>query len=107
MPDIPGYGDLVVGRTEALRSLGPVVYAVRVGDLVKIGHTGNLAKRMNSLKADDVLAFAPGTKTEEQAIHERLRDHRHHGREWYFPTPGVMTVVNEMREALGLDPIAA
>lgn len=97
----------LISRAFALRSVGEVVYAMRVGDLIKIGHTGNLAQRLTQLGATEVLAFAPGTYADEQALHQRLTGHVHHGREWYYPTPGVLTVVNEMRGRLGLDPIAA
>lgn len=109
LTEITGYGELStrITRTAALRSIGEVVYAVRCGDSIKIGHTVNLAKRMNSLKATELLAFMAGTHEDEQALHSRLADHREHGREWYYPTPGVMAVVNEMRATLGLEPYAA
>ena len=96
-----------ISRAAALRALGEVVYAVRCGDVIKIGHTANLAIRVNHLHADEVLAFVPGTRDDEQQLHARLADHGHHGREWYYPTPGVLAVVNEMRERLGLEPYAA
>jgi hypothetical protein len=94
-------------RAAAMRAVGEVVYAVRVGDLVKIGHTGDLAARFNRLSADEVLAIAPGTTEDERQLHDRLADHLHHGREWYYPTPGVLAVVNELRERLGQAPYVA
>lgn len=106
--DVPG-SDVMsrqISRFAALRSLGEVVYAVRCGDLVKIGHTGDLDARIRKLKADELLAFAPGTVEDEQAIHAQLTEHVERGREWYRPAPSVMTVVNEMRERLGLAPVA-
>lgn len=96
-----------ITRGAALRALGAVVYAVRVGDVIKIGHTTDLANRVSGLHADEVLAFAPGTYDDEQELHARLTEHLHHGREWYYPTPAVLAVVNEMRERLGLEPVAA
>lgn len=95
-----------ITRGAALKAVGTVVYAVRVGDLVKIGHTGDLANRVSGLRAGEVLAFMPGTRADEQALHDRLTEHVHHGREWYYPTPDVFAVVNEMRERLGLEPVA-
>lgn len=95
-----------LSRAAALRALGHVVYAVRVDDVIKIGCTGDLARRCRELHASDVLAFMPGTVDVERALHDRLVEHRHHGVEWYYPTPGVMAVVNEMREVIGLDPVA-
>lgn len=94
-------------RNVAMRALGAVVYAVRVGDLIKIGHTSDLATRVTQLHADEILAVQVGTRDDEQALHARLDGHQHHGVEWYFPTRAVMVAVNEMREALGLEPIAA
>lgn len=96
-----------ISRYAALRSVGEVVYAARVGDTIKIGHTTNLANRLSKIAADEVLAFCPGTYADEQELHGRLVEHLHHGREWYYPTPGVLAVVNEMRETLGLAPLAA
>lgn len=97
-----------ISRAAALRAVGEVVYAARVGDVVKIGHTVDLATRLRGLGVDAVvLAFAPGSYADEQALHRRLADHLHHGREWYYPTPGVLRVVNELRAALGLEPVAA
>lgn len=97
-------------RNEALRvlnQLGATIYACRVADdLIKIGHSADLASRRKALKGT-LLAVMFGSRDDEQAIHARLIDHRHHGREWYYPTPGVMTVVNEMRASLGMEPVAA
>jgi hypothetical protein len=90
----------------ALRGVS-VVYAMRLSDnLIKIGCTTNVSHRRKQLRGE-VLAFMLGGPIEERAIHARLVDHRHHGREWYYPTPGVLAVINEMRDTLGLEPIAA
>lgn len=45
----------------------------------------------------------PGTLADEQAIHQRLVDHLHHGREYYRPPPEVMAEVNALRAGLGLE----
>jgi len=97
-----------LSRAAALRAFGPVVYAVRLPDgIVKIGHTTNLARRLNRLQAEEVLAFKPGTYEDEQAIHDRLVEHVAHGREYYRPVPAVIAVVNELRAHFGMEPIAA
>lgn len=71
---VTGFGFItdLISRAQALRALGEVVYAVRVGDVIKIGHTTDLAKRVNQLHATEILAFMPGTLADEQAIHARL-----------------------------------
>jgi hypothetical protein len=95
-------------RNEALRALGSVVYAARLpDDIIKIGYTTDLATRLLALGADDILAFKPGSYADEQQLHRALVEHRHHGREHYHPTPEVLAVINDMRDLLGLDPIAA
>ena len=97
-------------RNDAIRAvnqLGSVVYAMRVeGDLIKIGFSAHLAQRRYALKGE-MLGFMFGTLDDEQTIHASLTAHLHHGREWYYPTPGVLAVVNEMRQRVGLAPIAA
>lgn len=93
-------------RNQILRALGSVVYAVRVpGQVIKIGCTSDLATRAQALGAEEILAFKPGEYADEQLIHSGLVAHRHHGREYYHPTPEVLAVVNEMRDDLGLDPV--
>lgn len=99
--------DLSMRRSIAMGLVGEVVYAVRIGDVVKIGHTADLARRFSELRADQVLAFKPGTLDDEQAIHAMLDGHQHHAVEYYYPTPAVLAVVNQMRVALGLEPVAA
>lgn len=99
--------------TEALRIVnlaGPIIYAARTRDgLIKIGVSAHMDTRLRQIGVtnDDILGFMPGDRAAELAIHRRLRAHRHHGREWYYPTPEVLAVVNEMRTAMGLEPIAA
>lgn len=101
-------GRELLSRTEAMRAVGEVLYAVRCDGLVKIGHTSNLAGRFKDLRAVEVLALWPGaTYDDEQELHRQLADHLHHGREWYYPTPGVFAVVNDLRERLGQAPLVA
>ena len=93
----------------ALAQLGPVVYAVRVGELVKIGHTTNLSTRIQHLSAEhstadlEILAFKFGTRDDERATHQQLKPSLARGREWYHPTPQVLRLVNLWRAALGRD----
>lgn len=92
---------------QTLGKLGAVVYAMRVTDgVIKIGHTSRPGKRRNEI-AGEILAFRFGSRVDEQLIHASLKAHRHHGYEWYYPTPEVMAVVNDMRADLGMEPLAA
>lgn len=96
------------GQQKAARqALGAVVYAARVGDLVKIGHTTDLDMRLRTLRhtnrADvELLGFAFGTREDEQAIHADLAEHLARGREYYHRTPAVLEVVDGMRSRLNL-----
>jgi hypothetical protein len=97
-----------ISRSAALRAIGEVVYAIRTSEgTIKIGHTRNLDMRRYQVGSVEVLAFQPGTFDDEQRIHAGLVDQRHHGREWYNPTPEVLAVVNDMRQRIGLDHLAA
>lgn len=93
----------------ALQGDSSLIYAVRTGDdLIKIGCTSNFAERRHRIKGGtaEILALKPGTFADELAIHHSLKGHATDGREYYFPSPTVLRVVNEMRVPLGLDPIA-
>lgn len=98
-------------RTAALTLLGSVVYAIRVNGTIKIGHTTNLARRLNEIRCRDhdsaaeIIAFKLGSAHDEATLHHRLTRHLHHGREYYWPVSPVIDTVNEMREVLELPPI--
>lgn len=92
-------------RATALRAVGEVIYAAQVGDYIKIGHTGNLQHRLNQLRADELLAFQPGTLDDEQRLHRELAVWAAKGREWYNPAPPVIHAVNEMRAFCRLEPL--
>lgn len=83
-------------------ALDPVVYAIRRRDgIIKVGWTSDIARRSKEL-GGEVLAFQFGTREDEKALHARLADHLAHGREYYYPTPFVVSVINEMRQRLRL-----
>lgn len=105
LTEVAGYGEKPISKTAAMTAVGPVVYAVRVGALIKFGFTTDLGNRASSLGADEVLAFAPGTPEVEQCIHISLKPSLAKGREWYHPTDEVLDVVNKMREVLGRQPV--
>lgn len=61
---------------------GQVVYYMRFGDRVKIGYSGNLAKRLQAVPNDELLATEPGTTATEFARHEQFAELRITG-EWF------------------------
>lgn len=93
----------------ALPYLPPVLYAFRLeDDVIKIGWSEHLNQRRKQLRANwaDLLAIKPGTIDQERALHRRIPDaHRHHGVEYYLPTPGIIAMLNGWRSAYGLAPI--
>ena len=109
-PGARGY----VPRMALMDNMGSVVYAARLADgTVKIGWTRHFGDRLRYLKSAtkqdvELLAFRFGDLEDERAIHARLVDHRIKGhREFYRPAPEVLAVVNEMRSALNMPPVAA
>lgn len=59
-----------------------VVYAVKVGDEVKVGWTADLPTRA-SLLGGEVLAYRKGARPLETALLRRLRPIIRRGREWF------------------------
>lgn len=100
-------------KMEIMHAMGSVVYAAQLADgMIKIGWTEHFGDRLRYLKAytgQDVklLGFRFGDRDDEQDIHARLTEHVARGREYYHPTPEVLVVVNDMRDRLGMEPIAA
>lgn len=85
--------------------MGPVIYYIRVGNLVKIGYTENLAERIRKYKRDEcrLLAWRTGaTLAQERAIHHRLWRSIARGNEWFIPTAEVMAEVRDARVACGI-----
>lgn len=58
---------------------GYVVYFARVGNLVKIGTTGNVWHRMAQLGHPELLGVVPGAYTVEREHHRRFADDHVHG----------------------------
>lgn len=106
-----------VSRRAVMDTLGSVVYAAQLADgTIKIGCTEHFGERLRWLKSYtgqdvELLAFRFGTYEDEQAIHATLVAHRvditEYAREYYQPAPEVLAVVNDMRTAMNMPPIAA
>lgn len=73
-------------------------------DLVKIGYTTNIRKRLGSLQCANgrklvVLHTVSGTMADERALHERFASARREG-EWFEPTAELLAYINELRAGL-------
>ena len=71
------------------------VYFIRKGNLIKIGWTGNMPKRMRELKPDQILATMPGTFQDEKNMHVRFRDLREQG-EWFRIGPDLVALIGSL-----------
>ena len=77
----------------------PVVYYLRVGQLIKIGYTSDLPQRLRAYPPDTlVLATEPGDMSLEQQRHRQFSWHRVAGREWFDPAPPLLRHINSLRE---------
>lgn len=79
------------------------VYYIRIGDVIKIGTTGDFRGRMASLVPDEVLAVEPGDMTVErerqrQFVHLRVKGER------FRPEPDLLAHIQQVRELHG-DPL--
>lgn len=96
--------------SQRLAALGTVLYAVEIGDEIKIGYTANVVRRIDRHRSKTrrpcrLLAIRFGTRDDERAVHRSLRRHLAHGHEWYRPTPEVLDLVNQWRSELGQPPL--
>ncbi|WKD36517.1 GIY-YIG nuclease family protein [Streptomyces xanthophaeus] len=84
---------------------GPVVYYVRRGNLIKIGTTTRLHRRMNELMPDEILAVEPGGEALEHARHEEFRELALTSRgEYFFPSPALIAHLERVRSEHGAPP---
>lgn len=96
--------------TQLSRLIGACVYFIRCEDgTIKIGHTTNIAARKRKFGSgwEHILAIVPGTIDDEHALHGRFAEHLAHGQEYFHPVPELIEHINEIRERMGVEPIAA
>lgn len=88
------------------------VYFVSDGKLVKIGFSKRPEKRLGSMRTMSsvtlqTLGIVPGSRALEQATHQVLAKHRHHG-EWFVNCPDVLNliarIITDGFEAAGVVP---
>lgn len=68
---------------------GGYVYAMSLGNLVKIGFSTNPTRRAREVPNDGIIGAMEGTPADEKDLHAKFRAHRHH-REWFRQAPEVM-----------------
>jgi hypothetical protein len=75
-----------------------VVYFIRIGDLVKIGKTLDLKKRLTSFSYPgiELLATEPGYTEREGALHRRFKEYRRAG-EWFSYGPNLRAHVASLQ----------
>jgi len=97
---------------ESIQRGDPFVYALITREnAVKIGRSTNLMNRKSGIDFGGVerfVGYMPGNFEAERRIHRSLDDAdvRIYGtREYYWPLPGVLPPINEMREWMGIRPL--
>jgi len=88
--------------------LPPVVYYLRNReDLLKIGHTTDLAnrRRQHGVPWSHILAITPGTLRDERTIHFRFARYVARGVEYYYPVAPMFDHIDQVRAAMGLGPV--
>jgi hypothetical protein len=67
-----------------------VIYFLKIGPYIKIGHTKNLHRRLRAYPPQtQVLASHPGSRDDEQELHRQFAAFRESGREWYMDVPEI------------------
>lgn len=87
--------DVVVGIDEPSPTM-PVVYYMRLNDLVKIGTTTNIAQRCESVNTQGVIAIEWGSYRLERERHSQFADLHVHG-EWFRLEGRLVDHVVELR----------
>jgi hypothetical protein len=82
------------------RRLAPecVVYFIRMGDMIKIGYTSDLIRRVQqlSLTRGHVLATIPGAWYLEQQLHEKFAGLREYG-EWFRAEQPLLDYIAQIK----------
>jgi len=76
------------------------VYFIDAGNLIKIGVTKDVGKRLAALKTGSpvqlaILGFIPGTKQKEKELHHRFSSYRTHG-EWFEKNDDLINYIKEV-----------
>lgn len=73
------------------------VYIVKVDDLIKIGYSANIERRMKQYApGTEILAIFPGTRKIEAYLHKKYAVHLTKGREWFADCVEIRNLVASM-----------
>lgn len=91
-------------RTEreraAAKPFAHTVYYLRVGHLIKIGYSSDVAQRLRSYPPDTTLLVTePGDFDLERQRHKEFNHALVGGREWFEPTPDLMAHIEVLQAA--------
>lgn len=84
-------------RWEAYRH-EPIVYYVRLADLVKIGTTQRIDNRMSAVSPQQIMGIERGSYFEEAKRHRDFKHLNTHG-EWFRIEPDLETHINGLRSS--------
>jgi hypothetical protein len=79
----------------------PCVYFLSVGDLIKVGTSGNFEMRVASYPPHRKVIYVhycPDAASLEQSILTQLRPHLAAGNEWFHPHDDVLGLIEELRQ---------
>jgi hypothetical protein len=88
-----------VRPVETQRSRTGWVYFFRRGEMVKIGWSGNVERRADTLHADAVLHAQPGTMQDERRLHAAFQHLRIEsmGREWFRAERDLLSFIYRLK----------
>jgi DNA-binding Lrp family transcriptional regulator len=85
-----------------------MVYAVKLGNNLKIGYSGNIRNRLNSFKTTNpdliLLALKHGTHLEERRLHYIFKEYLIHGEVFKLTEDSLNLLRNEFKECFDLLP---
>lgn len=99
------YGCLPIGHDgpfalqfSGVEDISPgVIYYIRTGGRIKIGHSINVERRLSQYPPDvEVLFLQTGGKDMERQEHRRFSAYLADGREWFRDTPEVTNLIEAM-----------
>lgn len=78
------------------------IYYLSIGELVKIGYTADMERRMKQYPPhSELLATHPGTPKLEREMHHKFLHHLSHGREWFKPGDDLMSHIDQVKSTFG------